>query len=94
MNWAELIPLAISRLAAARTRALLTMLGVIIGVGSIVALVSVAQGATSGITNLIEGLGANLLNISPGASTNGFIRGGTGSVDTLTVDDAEAIAQL
>ena len=42
MNWAELVPLAISRLAAARLRALLTMLGVIIGVGSIVALVSVA----------------------------------------------------
>ena len=56
MNWAELVPLAISRLAAARLRALLTMLGVIIGVASIVALVSVAQGATSGITNLIEGL--------------------------------------
>ncbi len=94
MIWAELIPLAISRLGAARTRALLTMLGIIIGVGSIIALVSVAQGATSGITNLIEGLGANLLNISPGASTNGFIRGVGGSVDTLTVDDADAIARL
>ncbi len=91
MIWAELLPLAISRLAAARLRALLTMLGVIIGVASIVALVSVAQGATSGITNLIEGLGTNLLNISPGASSNGFLRGAAGTATTLTEDDAAAI---
>ena len=57
MIFAELIPLAISRLAAARLRALLTMLGVIIGVGAIVALVSVAQGATSGITTPVTALG-------------------------------------
>ena len=94
MNWAELIPLAISRLAAGRMRALLTMLGVIIGVGSIVALVSVAQGATSGITNLIEGLGTNLINISPGANVNGFARGASGTATTLTLGDAEAIAKV
>ena len=92
MIFAELIPLAFSRLAASRLRAVLTMLGVIIGVGAIVALVSVAQGATSGITNLIEGLGVNLLQISPGASTNGFLRGAAGSATTLTIDDANALA--
>jgi len=90
----ELIPLALARLAAARLRALLTMLGVIIGVGAIVALVSVAQGATSGITNLIEGLGVNLLQISPGATSNGFVRGAAGTATTLTVDDARAIASV
>ncbi len=90
----ELVPLAISRLASARLRALLTMLGVIIGVGAIVALVSVAQGATSGITNLIEGLGVNLLQVSPGASTSGFLRGAAGSATTLTIDDATAIAGI
>ncbi len=94
MIFAELIPLAFSRLAASRLRALLTMLGVIIGVGAIVALVSVAQGATSGITNLIEGLGVNLLQISPGASTNGFLRGAAGSATTLTIDDAQALAGI
>jgi putative ABC transport system permease protein len=90
----ELVPLAISRLASARLRALLTMLGVIIGVGAIVALVSVAQGATSGITNLIEGLGVNLLQVSPGASTTGFLRGAAGTATTLTIDDATAIAGI
>ena len=94
MIFAELIPLAMSRLAAARLRALLTMLGVIIGVGAIVALVSVAQGATSGITNLIEGLGVNLLQISPGASTSGFLRGAAGTATTLTIDDASAMAGI
>ncbi len=92
--WLELVPLALSRLAAARLRALLTMLGVIIGVGAIVALVSVAQGATSGITNLIEGLGTNLISISPGANRFGFVRGAAGSANTLTLEDANAIAAL
>ena len=94
MNPLELIPLAFSRLAASKVRAVLTMLGVIIGVSSIVALVSVAQGATSGITNLIEGLGTNLISVSPGANNNGFVRGAAGSADTLTLADAEAIATV
>jgi putative ABC transport system permease protein len=94
MNPLELVPLALSRLAASKLRAALTMLGVIIGVGSIVALVSVAQGATSGITNLIEGLGTNLISVSPGANNTGFVRGAAGSADTLTLADAEAIASV
>jgi putative ABC transport system permease protein len=94
MNPMELLPLALSRLAASKMRAALTMLGVIIGVGAIVALVSVAQGATSGITNLIEGLGTNLISVSPGANNTGFVRGAAGSADTLTLADAEAIASV
>jgi putative ABC transport system permease protein len=84
----------VSRLAAARLRAVLTMLGVIIGVGSIVALVSVAQGATSGITDRIQNLGTNLLTVQPGSTTSGFVRQGAGSATTLTLGDAEAIASL
>ena len=94
MNPLELLPLAFSRLAASKMRAALTMLGVIIGVGTIVALVSVAQGATSGITNLIEGLGTNLISVSPGANNTGFVRGVAGSADSLTLADAEAIASV
>ncbi len=94
MRYLELVQLAVSRLAAARLRAVLTMLGVIIGVGSIVALVSVAQGATSGITNRIESLGTNLLTIQPGSATSGFVRQGAGSATTLTLADSQAIAAL
>ena len=92
MRYVELVQLAMSRIAASRLRAILTMLGVIIGVGSIVALVSVAQGATSGITSRIQGLGTNLLTVNPGAATQGFVRQGSGSATTLTLDDAQAIA--
>lgn len=94
MRYLELIQLAVSRLAAARLRAILTMLGVIIGVGSIVALVAVAQGATSGITNRIQSLGTNLLTVQPGSATSGFVRLGAGSATTLTLADAEAIGGL
>ncbi len=94
MRYLELVQLAISRLAAARLRAVLTMLGIIIGVGSIVALVAVAQGATSGITSRIQGLGTNLLTVQPGSATSGFVRLGAGSATTLTLDDAAAIAEL
>ena len=92
MTALELIRLAISRLGTSRLRAVLTMLGVIIGVGSIVALVAVAQGATSGITDRIQGLGTNLLTVSPGATRNGFTRLALGSATTLTTADAQAIA--
>ncbi len=94
MSAFELVRLAISRLGTSRLRAVLTMLGVIIGVGSIVALVAVAEGATSGITDRIQGLGTNLLTVSPGATVTGFTRGAAGSATTLTVDDATALAAL
>jgi putative ABC transport system permease protein len=94
VKYLELVQLAVSRLAAARLRAVLTMLGIIIGVGSIVALVAVAQGATSGITSRIQSLGTNLLTVTPGSTTSGFIRMGAGSATTLTLGDAQAITGL
>ena len=84
MSLRELLRLSLSRLRTSRLRAALTMLGVIIGVASVVALVGVGQGTTSNITNRLAGLGTNLLTISP-----------TGGGDsTLTLDDADAIAAL
>jgi len=90
----DLIRLALARLQSSRLRAALTMLGVIIGVGSVVALVAVGQGATSGITNQLESLGTNLLTINPGGSTSFGTRGAAGSATTLTVDDANAVAAI
>ena len=85
MTLLELLRLALSRLRTSRLRAALNMLGVIIGVASVVALVGVGQGTTSNITSRLAGLGTNLLTITPsnGATTN-----------KLTVDDADAIAKL
>ena len=87
MSLAELLRLALSRLRTSRVRAALTMLGVIIGVASVVALVGVGQGTTSNITARLAGLGTNLLTISPTG------RGGTTSTN-LTLADATAIGQL
>ena len=85
MSVFELIRLALSRLRTSRLRAALTMLGVIIGVASVVALVGVGQGTTSNITSRLASLGTNLLTISPT---------GDSSAHPLTLDDATAIEGL
>ena len=94
MTSIDLVRLALGRLGASRLRTLLTMLGVIIGVASVVSLVAVGQGATSGITSRLEGLGTNLLTVNPGSSFSGATRGAAGSATTLTLDDADAIRTL
>jgi putative ABC transport system permease protein len=94
MKVGDLIGLALSRLGTGKLRTALTMLGVIIGVASVVALVSVAQGATAGISNQLQSLGTNLLTVSPGFTRTGATRGAIGSATTLTVDDANALASL
>ena len=77
-------------------RSLLTMLGIIIGVGAVITMISIGQGAQSSITNTIQGLGTNLLTVSPGQSRSPFgaLRGGFGSADTLTMDDVESIEEI
>jgi putative ABC transport system permease protein len=82
----ELLRLSLSRLQTSRLRAALTMLGVIIGVASVVALVGVGQGTTSSITTRLASLGTNLLTVSPTADG--------GATSSLTLGDADAIAAL
>jgi putative ABC transport system permease protein len=94
MKVTDLAGLAFSRLATGKLRTALTMLGIIIGVASVVALVSVAQGATKGISDRLQALGTNLVTVSPGFSRTGATRGAGGSATTLTLDDASALAQL
>ncbi len=78
-----------------KARSGLTMLGIVIGIASVIALVGIGQGSTNSITSSIESSGANLLTVSPGFSrTAGLVRGGRGAATTLTVDDASAIAEL
>ena len=94
MKLSDLLGLALSRLGTGKLRTALTMLGIIIGVASVVALVSVAQGATSGINSRLESLGTNLLTVNAGGSVSGATRGAFGSATTLTLDDATAISKL
>jgi putative ABC transport system permease protein len=69
-------------------RAGLTMLGIVIGIAAVVAMVSLGQGATASVQAEITSLGTNVLIIVPGATTVSGVRGGLGSISTLTVDDA------
>jgi putative ABC transport system permease protein len=94
MKPTDLVGLALSRLGTGKLRTALTMLGIIIGVASVVALVSVAQGATKGISDRLQSLGTNLVTVSPGFTRTGATRGAIGSATTLTLDDASALAGL
>ena len=87
MSALELLRLALSRLRTNRLRAALTMLGVIIGVASVVALVGVGQGTTSRITDDLASLGTNLLTVSPTEQSQ------DGST-SLSLEDASAIADV
>ncbi len=87
MSLVDLVRLAFSRLRTGRLRAALTMLGVIIGVASVVALVGVGQGTTSNITERLSSLGTNLLTISAAGAAGG-------AESTLTLGDSEALAGI
>lgn len=94
MTYTEALRLAIRRLRTNPLRTFLTTLGVIIGVGSLVALIGVGQGTTAALTSRIAGLGTNLLSITAGGSITGGIRGAAGTASTLTIADANAIKAL
>ena len=86
------VRIALRALRVHKLRSLLTMLGIIIGVGAVVAMVSVGQGATAQVTQRIASLGSNVLQVFSGSSRSGGVRGGSGSSQSLTLDDARAIA--
>jgi putative ABC transport system permease protein len=75
-----------------KMRSGLTMLGIIIGVGAVIAMIAIGSGAKARIQEQIASMGSNLLIILSGSATSGGIRYGSGSVPTLTVEDAKAIA--
>ncbi len=93
MNLLETFRVALRALIANKARSFLTMLGVIIGIGAVVAMVSVGQGAGASITGRINSLGTNLLIVMPGASVTGGISAGQGSANTLTLRDVTAIQE-
>src|SRR5437763_3404351 len=83
---------AFRALGANKLRALLTMLGIIIGVAAVISLMSVGRGAQAAVTDQIQGLGTNLLFIRPGSIQQGGVRAGQGSAQTLSLEDAQPIA--
>ncbi len=83
--------IALRALRVNKMRSVLTALGIIIGVSAVIAMIAVGSGAKAQINEQISSMGSNLLIVQSGSSTSGGIRMGSGTVPTLTVDDAEAI---
>lgn len=76
-----------------KMRSLLTMLGIIIGVGAVIAMVGIGNGARSQVEGQIASLGQNMVTVFPGSFSTGGARGGGGSASTLTPEEAVAIAR-
>src|ERR671928_243047 len=93
MNVLMIIRIAFRALARNKTRAALTMLGIIIGVSAVIVMVSIGQGAQASVQAQIESMGTNLLFVTAGAQNVGGVRSGTGDsgTNTLTVEDLDAI---
>lgn len=85
------IIIAFRALRRNKLRTILAALGMIIGVGAVIAMVSMGNGAKAQIQSSIAGMGQNMITIFPGSLTTGGMRGGWGSASSLTIDDAEAI---
>ncbi len=93
MNWLDLLEEIYWSLSANKVRSFLTVLGIVIGIGSVIAMVAVGQGAKDGIQASIQSVGSNLIIITPGAQrgVGSQVNAGRGSAQTLTQADADAI---
>ncbi len=91
MEYQELIIEGFQTLTNNKMRTGLAILGIVIGIGSVIALVSLGQATQQSIQTQIQSLGANLLTVIPGGQQSGAVRGAAGGSNTLTLDDAKAI---
>lgn len=96
MKFGDLLEEIYFSLSSNKVRSFLTILGIVIGISSVIAMISIGQGARYDIQSNIESLGTNLLTVSPGIqrSSGSLVRQSFGSADTLTIDDAEAIEMV
>jgi putative ABC transport system permease protein len=93
VNPREIIRVALRALARNKLRTILTMLGIIIGVGAVIGTVAIGQGASEQVQQQIQALGDNMVMVFAGSVNTGGVRMGNGANKTLTADDAEAILQ-
>ena len=87
----DLLKETIRSLTGNKVRSGLTILGIVIGIASVIAMVSIGQGAKNSIESSIEAIGSNLIVVMPGSQRGGGINEGRGSAQTLTLEDATAI---
>ena len=93
MRFLEIFRIAFDALLRNKMRSLLTMLGIIIGVGAVIAMVAIGQGAQASVDAQISSLGTNVLLIFPGTTTRGGVSAGFGTGTTLTEEDGQSIKE-
>ncbi len=92
MRFTVIFLVALRALRRNTMRSILTALGIIIGIGAVITIVSMGNGAKARVEAQVAALGQNIITVYPGSFSSGGMRGGFGSSVTLTVEDAEAIA--
>jgi len=93
MNFVATLRIALNALRINKLRSALTMLGIIIGVAAVIVMIAVGQGAQARVEDQIRSLGSNIIMVMSGSALSGGARGGTGSQQTITEDDAYAIGR-
>ena len=93
MKLLPILKISLRALARNKARSLLTALGIIIGVSSVIAMVSLGQGAQQQVQAQISSMGTNMLIVSSGSQRTGGVRGGSGTGTSLSPEDIEAIAR-
>jgi putative ABC transport system permease protein len=91
MRLINVVPIALTALMRNKTRSFLTALGVIIGVASVISMVSVGEGAKARVSGVFAAMGTNMLIVLSGSTSTSGVSGGFGSMPTLTWDDLRAI---
>jgi putative ABC transport system permease protein len=91
MNIGEIFLESLGTLTINKLRTGLAVLGIVIGIGSVIALISLGQATQKAVQDQIQALGSNLLTVSPGSLNSGPVRGAAGGATTLTNEDAKAI---
>jgi putative ABC transport system permease protein len=91
MSWLQVFRVAVRALLRNKMRSFLTTLGVIIGVGAVIAMVAIGEGAKARVAEAFSSMGSNILIVLSGSTTAGGARGGYGTMPTLTWDDLRAI---
>jgi putative ABC transport system permease protein len=93
MRIVNTIRVSLRALLRNKMRSILTALGIIIGVGAVIAMVSIGNGAKAQVEAQVASLGENVITVFPGSFSSGGMRGGWGSASTLTIEDAEGIGR-
>ena len=93
MRFIEILRIAFDALLRNKMRSILTMLGIIIGVGAVIAMVAIGKGAQTQVEAQISGLGSNILMVFPGSTSRGGVMGGAGTGTGLTEEDQKAVKE-